>query len=261
MSKGKAQNELQETTFKQIGQLQRTRASVHKKHSVEEALHYVITGETRAAITGCKNTASLIRRKWRILDGTLIKSSHQKIFTKPEAELLQMVMKKKDWACKLQYSEQIQQLRDDLLKHKQQTINVTKAGHEYENFIMDQSKRKHQIVHMTHPSGTLMKGNEATTATAEQWKLKFASHTPGPLGFNGTCKQTVHTEADEKLYQEAIQETAFTDKYRQTNTLQLTDEVTVEDFQFVIHDFNNNKQAGTDEEQIQFYKHSSISNH
>jgi len=251
MSKGKAQNELQETTFKEIGQLQKSRAIVNK---LQEALQYLATGETRPAITGCRNTANYIRRKWRQMDHTTFTTKHPKHINPQEAKQLIKNMNKKEWANKEQYGKEIQELRDNLLKQKQMTINVTKAGHEYENFIMDQSKRKHQIVSMTNPKGELKKGNQATAATAQQWQDKFTSKNPGPLGYTGTTKQPQHTEQDIKEYMEAITETAFTAKYREETKLQLTDKITEEDFIEAATDMNNNKQAGTDEEMIQFYK-------
>ena len=63
-----------------------------------------------------------------------------------------------------------------------------KQGHEYENFILDQAKSKHQIVQMTDPSRVLCKGNQATIATAQQWAAKFQSCILVHLGFSGKTK-------------------------------------------------------------------------
>ena len=160
-------------------------------------------------------------------------------------------MHTKPWAKREQYAEQIQELRQQLLDHKQQTINVTKARHEYENFIMDQSKRKHQIVKMTDTKGKIQHGNNATTATAQQWKLKFTSKHPGPLGYTGTTKHNI-TKEQETEYIKAITETALTEKHRKDIVITLTDLVTENDITQALRSTNNNKQAGVDEEMIQF---------
>ncbi len=98
--KGKAKNEIQETTFKDIGNLQKQRALLDK---LTEALHHAITGESRIEITGCHNTTNLIRRKWRALDNTDIILQNPKHITKEEALQLQTILTTKEWAKRPTY--------------------------------------------------------------------------------------------------------------------------------------------------------------
>ena len=159
-----------------------------------------------------------------MFDNTVIQSSRSTHFTPSEALQLQTLASTKDWAHRESYADKIQALCDQLLEHKQQTINVTKAGHEYENFIMDQAKRKHQIVQMTDLQGCLCKGNRATEATAQQWAAKFQSVSPGPLGFQGSERLPLSVEEHDNFLQ-AVTDTAMPHDYRSKKELTLADPI------------------------------------
>ena len=189
----------------------------------------------------------MIVRKWQTLDGTKPNIKNENRISQAEAEELKQILQKKDWGQRAQYGGQINKIRERLHRHKQATINVTKAGHEYENFVMDQGRKKHQVVQMEDRNGEIQKGNAATAALAEQMEHKFKSKYPGPLG-GGRYGE------EHEWRREVIRETAMTEDSREEAGINLLDQITAEEIVQAIHDMINRKRAGTDEEVIQFYK-------
>ena len=145
------------------------------------------------------------------------------------------------------YSSEIQTVRESLHQHQQQTINVTRAGHEYENFIMGQKKRKHQIVKMKNLKGSLQKGDGATMATAEQFEHKFKSANAGPLG------QGAQTPQDLEFLQ-IIKDSALTEKSREDSKIKVHDPIFETEFVKALRTMHNRKRAGVDEEMVELYK-------
>ena len=244
MGRGKAKNAEQEIAFQQMGQAQKKRATLDKLNS---ALEQIISGENRANITGTRHTTKMILRKWKNLDQHVPQLENPDRITKEEAETLKQIMEGKEWGKRNLYSQQVNKVREDLHDHNQQTINATKAGHEYENYIMDQGKRKQQIVQMTDMQDNIQKGNKATEATAQQMQHKFQSELPGPLGQG-------RQEPEDIWMKQIIKESAITEEAREECNTSITGEITEEDVQSVIRTMLNRKRAGTDEETIQFYK-------
>ena len=154
MGKGKARNSEIEEAVKAIGHMHKRRAILDKlRAGIKAAKHYIQSNKPYMQ----PKITRLLRRKWKMLTHTTLPITHKNWTAMSELENLEATLNTEVWGSRDWYSSEIHKIRETLHQHQQQTINVTRAGHEYENFVMGQKKRKHQIVKMTRPKWSFAK--------------------------------------------------------------------------------------------------------
>ena len=122
MGREKAKNAEQELAFQTIGQTQKDMATLDK---LDSALESIITGEIRPNLSGTPHTTKLILRKWKHLDQHTPQLQDPNRISQEEAQALKQIMDEKPWAHRPKYGKKIQEIREQLQDHNQQTINAT----------------------------------------------------------------------------------------------------------------------------------------